>query len=61
MSLSTQDYDILARLLEAGADITLRDNLLGETALHTSMRTCKTTKEMMLTCLLFGKAQENRK
>eukprot|EP01119_Soliformovum_irregulare_P025711 TRINITY_DN9599_c0_g1_i3.p1 TRINITY_DN9599_c0_g1~~TRINITY_DN9599_c0_g1_i3.p1 ORF type:complete len:958 (-),score=241.53 TRINITY_DN9599_c0_g1_i3:32-2623(-) len=58
MAVGCQAFDIAATLLEFRADTTFRDTIMGDTPLHASMRTCKTTKEMMLTCLLMDKAKE---
>lgn len=58
MAVTAQAYDIAAYLLEFKADTTFRDTVVGDTALHSSIRSCRTTKEMMLTCLLLDKAKE---
>lgn len=58
MAIEGQDYDIVAGLLESNAEIGLRDNVQGETPLHFSIRTSRTTKDMMIVCLLLEKAKE---
>ncbi len=59
MAVEMQDYDIATKLLKAKPDLTLRDNAMGETALHTSMRLCNTTREVMLTGLMLDQTKKN--
>jgi ankyrin repeat protein len=59
MAVEIQDYDIAAKLLEFKADLNFKENSHGDTPLHISMKTCKSTREMMLTCLLLERAKEN--